>query len=136
MYITRNLDFFSLAACIVFQALLGYLALNIQSRNTYLSVVNYHHSALKCCSYEISRTMLASSPKTDAKIGNLTRELEERIRDIGAPLLDFELVAKTIEEWSRPLPLHYVNKPLVLSGIVIIPQILQSLQSYIPLNRA
>ena len=39
-----------------------------------------------------------------------------KVRDVAAPLLDTELVQKTISDWSKPLPSHYFSSPLVIVG--------------------
>lgn len=42
--------------------------------------------------------------------------LDEKFKELAEPLLDLELVAKTIEDWSRPLPPNYLTQPLVFVG--------------------
>ena len=46
-----------------------------------------------------------SNRKTFSKHYSSTESLfNERLKDLGEPLLDFKLINRTIYEWSRPLP--------------------------------
>jgi guanylate kinase len=43
-------------------------------------------------------------------------EIQNRLKELGEPLLDFELIKKTLEAWTRPIPSSYPTQPLVLVG--------------------
>ena len=47
---------------------------------------------------------------------NNANSFTDRFNELAEPLLDLQLVAKTIEEWSRPLPPRYLTKPIVFVG--------------------
>jgi guanylate kinase len=49
-------------------------------------------------------------------ISNLTSEQENLLKQLGEPLLDFELVKQTIEAWTKPLPVTYLTMPLIIAG--------------------
>ena len=42
--------------------------------------------------------------------------LNQRLRELGEEELDFELIKRTIADWSKPLPIAYLAAPLVLVG--------------------
>jgi guanylate kinase len=43
-------------------------------------------------------------------------EVQTRLKELGEPLLDFDLIRKTLDAWTRPLPSSYPTMPLVLVG--------------------
>lgn len=47
----------------------------------------------------------------------LSHEQEQKLKELSEPLLNIELVKKTIKEWSEPLPLSYLTRPLVIVGV-------------------
>ena len=44
------------------------------------------------------------------------RVMNQRLIEMGSEPIDFELLKKTIAEWSKPLPKKYFSQPLVLVG--------------------
>ena len=42
--------------------------------------------------------------------------LNQRLKELGEEELDFALIKRTIAEWQKPLPNHYLSRPLVLVG--------------------
>jgi guanylate kinase len=60
---------------------------------------------------------ISSVSEADGKsIQHSEKSINDRLRELGEPLLDFDLIRKTIEQWSRPLPASYLLTPLVLVG--------------------
>ena len=51
-------------------------------------------------------------PNDDEK----SNEFQKKLMDLAEPLLDINLITKTIEQWTRPLPNRYLSSPLVLVG--------------------
>jgi hypothetical protein len=41
---------------------------------------------------------------------------QNELAEFAEPLLDFNLILQTIEQWSRPLPVSYLSRPLVFVG--------------------
>jgi Guanylate kinase len=56
----------------------------------------------------------SESVKKDAILSESV--MNKRLIEMGSEPIDFELLKKTIAEWSRPLPLDYFSQPLVLVG--------------------
>ena len=42
--------------------------------------------------------------------------MNQRLIEMGSEPIDFDLLKKTIAEWSRPLPKKYCLQPLILVG--------------------
>ena len=49
-------------------------------------------------------------------MNSLSKEQEDQLRAFGEPLLDVELVKRTIQQWTNPLPLDYLTRPLIVVG--------------------
>lgn len=51
-------------------------------------------------------------------INNITKIMNDfsNIKDISEPLLDMELIKKTIIQWTTPLPTSYISRPMVIVG--------------------
>ena len=43
---------------------------------------------------------------------------DDQLKYLASSLLDFDLLNRTIKEWTRPLPSTYMSRPLVLVGII------------------
>ena len=49
-------------------------------------------------------------------LGLKENDIQNKLKELGEPLLDFELIRKTLNAWTRPIPSHYPSMPLVLVG--------------------
>lgn len=47
---------------------------------------------------------------------NLSQNKADQLRQLSDPLLDIELVKRTIKQWMEPLPLSYLSQPLIVVG--------------------
>ena len=72
-----------------------------------------HHrdACIKMLSSDLSES---ESVKKDAILSESV--MNKRLIEMGSEPIDFELLKKTIAEWSRPLPLEYFSQPLILVG--------------------
>lgn len=65
-------------------------------------------------------SLFKSNPLSDSVGQKLSDEINRRndsfLKELSEPLLDYGLIKHTIEQWSRPLPPDYLNRPLVLVG--------------------
>lgn len=64
----------------------------------------------------IKSKQLFQLQSTSSSSNNNANSFTDRFNELAEPLLDLQLVAKTIEEWSRPLPPRYLTKPIVFVG--------------------
>ena len=42
--------------------------------------------------------------------------MNKRLIELGSEPIDFELIKRTIAEWSKPLPQKYFSQPIILAG--------------------
>lgn len=90
----------------------------LQELNNKLSK-QQNSSVVEIRRYRIGNTSQTSSYKYihSTNISAMVNStLDEKFKELAEPLLDLELVAKTIEDWSRPLPTSYLTQPLVFVG--------------------
>ena len=71
----------------------------------------YRDACIKMLSSDLSES---ESVKKDAILSESV--MNKRLIEMGSEPIDFELLKKTIAEWSRPLPLEYFSQPLILVG--------------------
>jgi len=91
----------------------------LQELNNKLSKQQHNNSVVEVRRYRIGNTTETSAYKYihSTNITAMTNAtLDEKFKELVEPLLDLELVAKTIEDWSRPLPTNYLTQPLVFVG--------------------
>ena len=53
---------------------------------------------------------------TSQDLDQRQKEFNQKIKELAEPLLDLQLITKTLEQWSRPLPTNYLVRPLVFVG--------------------
>ena len=113
-YMKRKCVFMFLLLLISYPSLLGFI---IRADGGYRYYIKRGCACGIDNTEQLSSITAAATPTLSTSLfGNVTREQEDRIREIGGPSFDLQLIAKTIEQWSKPLPPSYVNKPLVLAG--------------------
>lgn len=89
------------------------------TRNLLLEVTSLVTSISRC---QWSKTTTIDSSWRLALLeqsGNLMSSealMNQRLKELGEEELDFELIRRTIADWSKPLPSQYVFRPLVLVG--------------------
>jgi len=52
----------------------------------------------------------------DLRAGDVSSEASMKIKELASPLLDADLIANTIEEWTKPLPKPYLSAPVIMVG--------------------
>lgn len=72
------------------------------------------HYTPRCSKVHSSDLSESESLKKDAILSESV--MNKRLIEMGSEPIDFELLKKTIAEWSRPLPLEYFSQPLILVG--------------------
>ena len=92
----------------------------LQELNNKLSRQQYNNNSV----VEVRRYRIGNTSKTTTYkyihstnvTAMMNATLDEKFKELVEPLLDLELVAKTIEDWSRPLPANYLTQPLIFVG--------------------
>lgn len=72
------------------------------------------HLKITCSNVHSADLSKPESLKNDAILSESV--MNKRLIEMGSEPIDFELLKKTIAEWSRPLPLEYFSQPLILVG--------------------
>lgn len=54
------------------------------------------------------------SPNQEAILSETV--MNKRLIELGSEPIDFDLIKKTIAEWSKPLPQKYFSQPIILAG--------------------
>jgi predicted AAA+ superfamily ATPase len=72
----------------------------------------YQHFTYKCTTQ--SSQSYTASPQNDAILSESV--MNNKLIEMGEEPIDFDLLKKTIAEWSRPLPVKYASQPLILVG--------------------
>lgn len=47
---------------------------------------------------------------------SISKDQEMKLRELMEPLLDVDFIKSVLEQWTRPLPLDYLSKPLLVVG--------------------
>jgi hypothetical protein len=103
---------------------IAYLTLIVILIANHRAVDTYQIFRIDC----IRKLTLTMSDSSTYSNGNFNRRVnikpypkvsdedDSTLRNITAPLLDYNLIKSTIEQWTRPLPPRYFSRPLILVG--------------------